>query len=50
VGDRRDRLWDWRDNPIGRSLKAGPRLGPDPAELAEFWQALRGALGGPAQP
>jgi MFS family permease len=50
VGDRPDRLWDWRDSPIGRSLRAGPRLGPDPAKLEEFWQALRGAPGDPAQP
>jgi hypothetical protein len=50
VGDRPDRLWDWRDSPIRRSLRAGPRLGPDPAKLEEFWQALRGAPGDPAQP
>jgi hypothetical protein len=50
VGDRPDRLWDWRDSPISRSLKAGPRLGPAPAKLEEFWRALRGAPGEPAQP
>jgi hypothetical protein len=30
VGARPQRLWDWKDSPISRSLRAGPRLGPDP--------------------
>ncbi len=28
IGERPGRLWDWTDNPISRSVKAGPRLGP----------------------
>lgn len=28
IGERPGRLWDWEDNPIFRSVKSGPRLGP----------------------
>jgi hypothetical protein len=28
IGERPGRLWDWTDNPILRSVKAGPRFGP----------------------
>ena len=36
VGERPARLWDWRDNPIARSLAAGPRLGPDRTMLPKL--------------
>ncbi len=29
IGARPERLWDWSDNPLSRSIAAGPRLGPD---------------------
>jgi hypothetical protein len=41
VGERPARLWDWKDNPIVRSLAAGPRLGPDPATFEQIRGVLR---------
>lgn len=40
IGESPWRLWDWRDNPVVRSIKAGPRLGPDPAALPALWRDL----------
>jgi hypothetical protein len=40
IGESPWRLWNWRDNPIVRSVKAGPRLGPDPATLPGLWRDL----------
>lgn len=40
VGAQPSRLWDWRDNPIARSLAAGPRLGPDPSMLRKLRESL----------
>jgi hypothetical protein len=44
VGDRPERLWDWRDSPITRSLAAGARLGPDP----KFYERLREVIQPPS--
>ncbi|HRS75382.1 MAG TPA: hypothetical protein P5282_10635, partial [Anaerolineaceae bacterium] len=40
IGKSTERLWDWRDNPVARSLRAGPRLGPDPRRLPELRRNL----------
>ncbi|MCL6546338.1 MAG: hypothetical protein K6T61_14010 [Bryobacteraceae bacterium] len=40
IGESLWRLWDWRDNPVVRSINAGPRLGPDPAALPGLWRDL----------
>lgn len=40
VGRQPARLWDWRDNPISRSLAAGPRLGPDRRALPKLRELL----------
>ncbi len=40
VGSRPERLWDWADSPITRSLRAGPRLGPDRRSLPLLRQAF----------
>ncbi|HSW50714.1 MAG TPA: hypothetical protein VLH09_11095 [Bryobacteraceae bacterium] len=40
VGSRPSRLWDWRDNPIARSLAAGPRLGPEPSIIPKLREVL----------
>lgn len=40
VGSRPGRLWDWKDSPITRSLRAGPRLGPDRQALPLLRRAI----------
>jgi len=40
VAERPARLWDWRDNPIARSLAAGPRLGPDRTHIPRLKKLL----------
>jgi len=40
IGKSPERLWDWRDNPVARSFRAGPRLGPDPRWLPELRRNL----------
>ena len=37
IGESQQRLWNWKDNPVSRSLSAGPRLGPAP----QFKQKIR---------
>jgi hypothetical protein len=40
IGESPQRLWDWRDNPISRSLSAGPRLGPAPQFKQKIWRVF----------
>jgi hypothetical protein len=42
VGRDPARLWDWSDNPILRSLKAGPRIGPDASQWPVLLRDFRG--------